>query len=191
MTLEELVERIRQIGIAANPESPLLNSKVLIELVLPRVLNKLVSDAARDEYQLNALRADHSLAIASGVVSCPMTIKEEYADSIVFTSAPTTSYKPTHFDFSNGSVLFDSFRVGEGKIYYRQADTGERAFSGTKTINAVTLPTLPTDSTGDIDVGTTLTLKDDLIEQIIIFTAALIKGEIPLAAIGLSNDKAS
>jgi hypothetical protein len=191
MTLEELVERIRQIGIAANPESPLLNSKVLIELVLPRVLNKLVSDAARDEYQLNALRADHSLAIASGVVSCPMTIKEEYADSIVFTSAPTTSYKPTHLDFSNGSTLFDSYRVGEGQIYYRQAATGAKAFTGTKTINAVTLPVLPALSSGDIDVGTTLNLKDDLIEQIITYTASLIKGEIPLQAIGLANNLTS
>jgi hypothetical protein len=185
MTLAELIEKIRQIGIAANPESPLLNGNVLIELVLPRVFNKVVSDAVRDEYQLNALRAEHTLSITSGVVSCPVTIKEEYADSITFTSAPTTSYKPTPFDFSNGSDLFDSYRVGEGNIYYRQAATGAKAFTGVKSINSITLPVLPTLSSD------TVALKDNLLEQVITFTASLIKGEIPLQAIGLDNDKAS
>jgi hypothetical protein len=186
MTLAELVEKIRQIGIAANPESPLLNSTVLIELILPRVLNKLVSDVVKDELQLNTLRASHTLSITSGVVSCPMTIKEEYSDSIVFTSAPTTSYKPTPLDFSNGHDLFDSYRVGEGNIYFRQAATGERAYTGVKVINAITLPTLPATDSDSVRLAS-LDLKDNLIEQVITYTVSLIKGEIPLAAIGLDN----
>jgi hypothetical protein len=181
MTLEQLVETIRQIGIAANPESPLLNSNVLIELVLPRVLNKLVSDAVKDEYQLNALRTSHTLSITSGVVSCPATIKEEYADSISFTSAPTTSYKPTELDFSNGSSLFDSFYVAKGNIYYREAGTSAQAFTGVRAVNAITLPVMPTLSSD------TVNLKANLLEQVIAFTASLIRGEIPLAAIGLDN----
>jgi hypothetical protein len=90
MTLDELIERIRQVA-GANVESPLLNTTMLIEIVLPRVMQKVAADAVRDDNQLNALRADHTLSIVSGVVSCPATIKEEYAESIVFLAAPATS----------------------------------------------------------------------------------------------------
>lgn len=180
MTLDELVERIRQVA-GVNLESPLLNTTMLIEIVLPRVMQKVTADAVRDENQLNALRADHTLSIVSGVVSCPATIKEEYADSIVFLSAPVTSYKTDALDFSNGSSLFDSFRVDSGNIHYRQAGLSAGIFSGTKTINAVTLPVLPTLSSD------TVNLKDNLLQEVIAVTASLIKGEIPLSVFGLEN----
>lgn len=183
MTLDNLVETIRQIAIAGNadPASPLLNTTVLIELILPRVLHKLVSDAVKDDNQLNALRANHTLSVASGVVSCPATIKEEYAESIVFTSAPTTSYQPTRFDYSNGSSLFDTFTLANGNIYFREAGASAETYTGVKAINAITLPTLPAASTD------TVTLKDVLLQQVIVYTASLIRGEIPLQSIGLDN----
>jgi hypothetical protein len=180
MTLDELIERIRQVA-GANVESPLLNTTMLIEIVLPRVMQKVAADAVRDDNQLNALRADHTLSIVSGVVSCPATIKEEYAESIVFLSAPATSYKTDAFDFSNGSSLFDAFRVDSGNIHFRQAGLSAGIFTGTKTINAITLPALPTLSTD------TVNLKDNLLQEVIAVTASLIKGEIPLAAFGLEN----
>lgn len=180
MTLETLIESIRQIA-GANQESPLLNTAMLTELVLPRVMQKVVADAVKDENQLNALRANHTLSIVSGVVSCPSTIKEEYAESIVFTSAPSTSFEPTQFDFSNGSSLFDTFTIDSGNIYFRQAATGQRAYTGVKTINAITLPTLPTLSSD------TVNLKENLLQEVIAITASLIRGETPLALFGLEN----
>ncbi len=181
MTLLELVTTIQQIAIAGNIESPLVNTTMLTELVLPRVIQKVVSDAARDENQLNALRADHTLSITSGVVSCPSTIKEEYAESRVFLSAPLTSYQPTAFDFSNGSSLFDTFRVDSGNIHYRQAGLSAGIFTGVKTVNAITLPTLPALSSD------TVNLKDNLLQEVIAVTVSLIKGEIPMAAFGFDN----
>lgn len=181
MTLAELAERIRQTAIAGNIESPLLNTTVLIEIVLPRVIQRVVSDAVKDENQLNALRANHTLSIVSGVVSCPSTIKEEYVESIVFTSAPSTSYSPDAFDFSNGSSLFDKFRVDSGSIHYREAGENAGSFSGTRQINAITLPVLPTLSSDEV------VLKDNLLQEVLTVAASLIKGEIPLASFGLEN----
>lgn len=182
MTLAELVETIRQIAITGAPqESPLMNTTVIAELILPRVLNKLVSDAVKDDNQLNALRANHTLSITSGVVSCPSTIKEEYAESMYFLSVPTASYEPTPFDYSNGSDLFDTFRVDTGNIHYRQAGLSAGIFTGVRAVNAITLPTLPAASTD------TVTLKENLLQQVITYTASIIKGEIPLAAIGLDH----
>ncbi len=180
MTLAELVETIRQIA-GANVESPLLNTTMLVELVLPRVIQKVVADAVRDENQLNAFRAAHTLSIVSGVVSCPATIKEEYAESVVFLSAPLTSYKSDALDFSNGSSLFDSFRIDSGSIYYREAGASAGVYTGVKTVNAITFPTLPATSSDSVS------LKDNLLQEVIAVTAALIKGEIPLAAFGLEN----
>lgn len=185
MTLDELVRTIRQIASVAAPDSPLLNSQVLIELVLPRVLHKVAQDAIKDDNQLNALRSDFTLSIVSGVVSCPSTLKEEHAESIVFTSAPTTSYEPTAFDYSNGSDLFDSFHIASGNIYYRQAGLSAATYTGTKTINAIALPSLPAASTDTVQV------KDNILQQVIATTVSLIKGEIPMAAFGLENGQAS
>ena len=181
MTLSEVIERIRQVA-GANQESPLLNTTMLTEIVLPRVIQKVVHDAVRDENQLNALRQDHTLSIVSGVVSCPSTIKEEYAESIVFLSAPTTSYQPTALDFSQGSSLFDTFRVDSLNIHYRQAGASAGVFTGVKTINAITYPDI--NSKGATDE---VPLKDNLLQQVIAVTASLIKGEIPLAAVGLDS----
>lgn len=176
MNLGELVETIRQLGGDAA-----LNTTVFIELALPRVLNKITADAVKDSNQLNALRSDHSLTFASGVVSCPATIKEEYADSMIFISAPTTSYQPSALDFSNGSDLFDTFRVDSGSIHYRQAGLSAGAFSGTKLTNVITLPVLPAASTDAV------VLKDNILQQVIATTAALVRGEIPLSAFGLDK----
>jgi hypothetical protein len=179
LTLADLVETIRQLG----GESA-LNTTVFIELALPRVLHKVAEDASRDENQLNALRSNHTLSVASGVVSCPGAIKEEHVESIVFLSAPTTSYSPSALDYSYGSDLFDTFRVDSGSIHYREAGEDAGTFTGVKTINAITLPSLPAASTDAVN------LKDNILQKVITTTASLIKGEIPLAAFGL-NDKVS
>jgi hypothetical protein len=181
MTLSELIERIRQIGIAANPESPLLNTTVLVELILPRVLNKVAAEVVRDEYQLNALRQDHVLSVSSGVVSCPSVIKEEYADSIVFPSSPLTSFQPTRTDYAQGSDLFDTFFVANQKIYFRQAGESVAGYTSAITVNAITLPVLPTLASDTVDI------KANILEQVITYTAALIRGELPLQSIGLDN----
>jgi hypothetical protein len=181
MTLAELEQTIKQIGIGANPESPLLNSDVLIELVLPRVLNKVVADVVRDEQQLNALRADHTLSVVSGQVSCPSNIKEEYADSITFPSSPLTSYRPTRTDYAQGSDLFDTFFLANQKIYFRQAGLSAATYTSAITLNAITLPTMP------VSAAATVSIKANILEQVITYTASLIRGEIPLQEIGLDN----
>lgn len=178
MTLLELANRIyltAQVGAA--PDNPLLNTKAIIEILLPKVFYKVVSEAVSDENELNGLRSSHTLSISSGVVSCPVTIKEEYSESIVFTSAPTTSYQPTEFDYAQGDSLFDTFYVGAGQIKFREAGASAVAFTGTKNITAVTLPTLPTLSSDTVNI------KEHLLQRIVTLGASVIKGEVPLASL--------
>lgn len=175
MTLLELAERIRILAQTSSTETALLNTTAIIEVVLPRVFHKIVSEAVSDENELNGLRSDFTLSIASGVVSCPVTIKEQYAESIVFTSAPTTSYQPTEYDYSQGDDLFDTFFIGSGQIKFREAGENSGAFTGTKTINSITLPVLPTLSSDPV------VLKEHLLQRVINLAASVVRGEIKLA----------
>ncbi len=190
MTLEELVIKIKAIasqnGVAAE-NSPLLDSDTLIELVLPRVIDVVTMDVCKDAQQLQALRANHTISFTSGVGTLPATIKEEFIESMYsYGSASntnagiTTSYKRDLIDYGlGGNTLVNTFSVQNGNIYYRAAGGTATAFTGDLVWNAVTLPTLPSAS------GMTVSLKANILEQVIALTVAIITGEVPLSKIGL------
>lgn len=186
MILSELIERIKQvaIGVAQSPLDPrLLDNEVLIELILPRVFSIIAQNVAKDPNNLNALRKDHTISFTLGVGTLPETIKEEYADSIVFTDSveEMASYVPQYPDYALAptSNFTPMFTVRNRQLYYQPANGSPGTFTGSRTINAVTLPSLPA------LVSDTVVLKDNLIEEVISFAAALITGKIPFSAIGL------
>lgn len=174
MILGELIEIIRQQSTGVSPENKLLRSEIIIELILPRVLHLLVDDIAKDDQDLQTLRQNHSLTFSSGEDDLPSNIKEEYSDSIYFVnnSGVPDSYVKTWYDFTaNGSPLVATFYVGNKKIYYREAGANAGIYNGSKTINAITFPTIPS------AIGDTVNIKDNLLQKLITETAKVIRGE--------------
>lgn len=179
MTLLELVERIKQTALEIG--GPVLDTDIIVEILLPRVLDVVASNAVKDEQGLNALRANHNVVFTAGVGALPTYVKEDYADSFAFVDNEGASYKKSYFDFAQSNSDFvDSFHVANSNIYFRQKSSIAGQYGGTLVINAVTTPSLPTLSSD------TVTLRSNLLEQVIASTAAIIKGEIPLAYIGLN-----
>jgi len=190
MLLEELVEAIKSIAIqngVAPEQSPLLDSTTLIELVLPRVLSVVATDVCKDEQQVQALRANHSIDFVDGVAELPTTIKEEFIESAYFygasastNSATLASYKRDFIDYGQGgSNIVPTFSTQNGNIYYRTAGAAASAYSGTLLMNAITLPSMPISSTAEV------ILKANILQQVITLTASIITGQVPLARIGL------
>lgn len=183
MTFEELITKIKmeaiQIGIDPT-SSPLLDSQTLIELILPRVVDLVVSNVVKDETQLHALRTNQPVIFASGFVALPAKVKEEYAETFYFVEDDSASYEPQWWDYShNPSNIVGSFHVGNGNIYYRPATGLPGTYNGALTLNAVTTPGLPTTSGGSV------VMNPYILEQLITTTVAIVRGDIPLAQIGL------
>lgn len=184
MILSELIERIKVVatGLSRSPLDPrLLDSEVLIEVILPRVFEIVAQNAAKDGDNLNALKKDHSITFASGVGTLPEAIKEEFTDSISFPTIYYVSYEPRYEDFvlDSASDLIGTFTIHNRQIYYRPAGAAFGAFNGSVTVNAVTLPTLPT------LISDTVVLKDSLLEEVISLASSVINGTTPLPAIGV------
>lgn len=187
MTFAETVEKIRQLAIQSGGEpavSPLLDSGVISELLLPRVVDYVTMDIVKSPYQLQALRQQHSLSFSAGLATLPVTIKEEYADSWAWVSKPNTSYKREWFDYSALTpIMFPFCTVRGGNVYFRDPGEDVVTHSGMENLTAVTFPSLPSSASGTVDI------KANILEQIITMCAAIVKGEIPLAAIGLDNSQ--
>jgi len=196
MTLTELVEAIKAIAIqngVAPEQSPLLDSTTLIELILPRALDVVAMDVCKDEQQAQALRANHTVVFTAGVGTLPSTIKEEFIESVYFYGAASTtnsatlaSYKRDFVDYGQGgSNIVPTFSTQNGNIYYRTAGSAANAFNGTLILNAITLPTLPSLASD------TVSLKANILQQVIAFTVSIITGQVPLARIGLDYSQLS
>ncbi len=191
MTREELVIKIQAMAIQAGANaqaSPLIDRTTLVELLLPRVIDVVTMDACKDQQQLQALRATHSIDITAGIGDFPTTIKKEFVETTyVFDSSIAglksgdfASYKRDLIDYGQGgSSVVASFSVQGDTIYYREAATGVADFTGAININAVTFPSLPASAGGTVDI------QDNLLEQIIAMSVGLITEQIPLGTIGL------
>lgn len=182
MNLGELITKIKMLATQIGVEpalSPLLDSDALIELLLPRVIDYVTMDVVKDEQQLNALRTDHTLTFASGFAALPSTVKEEYAESIFF-AKNGASYVQTWYEYRNDvSVMFDRFIILNGNIYYRAPGESVTGHSGSEIMNAVTYPSLPATE------STAVSIKANILEQIISVTVAVVTGKLPIAKIGL------
>ena len=186
MTLLELIKRIQfEANNLPNANPSLTEKSVLIEILLPRVMSVVASNATKDENQLAALRQDHVLTFASGVATLPESIKEEFAPTIYVVNATAgafsnASYKKQFIDYATGTNnVCAKFTVQNRQMLYRNGGQPSGTFAGNLTINAITLPTLPS------AISDTVVLKDNLLEQVITTTVAVITGQISLAAIGL------
>ena len=167
--------------------SPLLDSQVLVELVLPRVIDLVVSNIVKDESQLHALRTVQSVTFAAGFAVLPAKIKEEYAESIYMVDDVLVSYEHQWLDYSLGatnSLLTGRFHVSNGNIYYTPAAGTIGTFAGSRNVDAITTPSLPTTAAG------TVVMNPYVIEQVITTAIAVIRGEIPLAQIALDYSEA-
>lgn len=184
MTLQELISRIKIVATqnATQPvASPLLDSQVLIEIVLPRVFAVILQAFAKDSDKLASLETTHTVSITNGIGTLPANVPEEYASNMYITEAPTASYKANYFDYKTGVAYCPRFTVQNKKLYFRTEGQDDNDYTGNITLNAVTIPVLPT------LIGDTVEIKDNVLEQVIAFTAGLIRGEIPLVQFGLDN----
>lgn len=183
MTLAELVEKIRQeaIGIGIDPvSSPVLETTTLIELVLPRVIDLVVANVVKDRHQIQELRANSAQVFASGTSTLPSTIKEEYIEAAYIVEDDAASFEHQWWDYvNNGHDFFGSWYVSGATLYYRAGGQAPGVFNGTLNFNFITTPTLPSTA------GSAVNIKTHILEQLITTTVAILRGEIPLASIGL------
>lgn len=186
MILSEVIERIKfaALGAGDKPIDPrMLDSEVLIEIILPRCLQRITEEAAQDETRADALRADHIIALVAGVGTLPETISEKWAKSTVITSPDINgSYINDYQEYYlTRALACPTYTIKSKKLYYRAENTAANAYTGNVTINAVTIPTLPT------LISDTVTLKDYLLEQLITLAACVVNGSIPLSRLTLDD----
>jgi hypothetical protein len=183
VNLQELVEKIRQeaIGIGGDPvNSPLLDTTTLIELVLPRVIDLVVANMVKDDQQIQELRVDSLQVFASGTSSLPSNVKDEYLPAAYVKEDTTASLEPQWWDYvNNGHPFFGSWHVVGSALHYRAGGQAALTFTGNLTFNFITTPVLPSSASA------TVVIRPSIIEQIITAAVAVIRGEIPLASIGL------
>lgn len=185
MTLEEVIERIKQeaIHLGASPEQvkKLLDSELIVELILPKICQEVTKASVKDELKLNALRSDHSVDITAGAGPLPVDVEEDYAEHAYLTTQPMASYVRQPFDyFNNGHSVIPTFYIGDGNLYYRDGGASATAYTGRVTLNAVTTPTLPA------TLGTAWTVNASVLEDIIFMAANLVADRIPLSQFGMS-----
>lgn len=152
MKLYEVLERIRfeAANMSAGPIDPKFSdSGVLIEIILPRVLETVTQNAAKDPDNLNSLRRNHVLTFSNGAATLPTSVKEEFANSIYFLLDPSISYQPTYTDF------FLSERTGlTGSFTLTSNDTAPGILFRWET---------PTVSTTTFNTGTDVNYTTDII----------------------------
>lgn len=190
MTLKELIARIKiaatQTGVV-DEASPFLDSEMLIEVILPRALQIIVEEAMKDSFKINALHREFEILIFAGFGNLPAELDESFAYTFEITpqdgvSPRGASYIAQYEDYYNRSnSLVSTFYVGGGLIHFRPAGATVTDYSDGIVVNAVAVPKVP-----DL-LADTVVMDAELIEKLIAFTAAVIRGEIPLASVGLGN----
>lgn len=195
MTLGEALERIRTEAAALNSgqmSDSMQDPSILIEVILPRCFELVARDAAKDPRHLNSLRKNHTISFTSGVGTLPESVKEEWAESIVFNTINsasdyqpgiTTSYKKTFTDYalSSGNTYAACFTVIGRQIHYRAANTNPGNFTGNITVSAVTLPTVPA------SLATAIDIKDDLLEKVLTLASHVVANKVSLTSTDFTN----
>lgn len=156
------------------------NIEPLIEILLPRAIESVVSIVSVDDAGLNMLRRDHTVNFTSGVADIPNEgIKEAYADSMYVVGDENAVYYRVWRDFNatpdgnnvTSAAYAGRLHIKNDKIYYK---TTAGDASGSKTINCVTVPQLPATMDTDFDC------PDRLLDQIIAVTAGLVMQQVPV-----------
>lgn len=184
MTLNELIARIKVVAIDTASEEirpRLLDSQVMIEILLPRAMDILYEKTARNPEGLNALRKQFSVNFASGEAPLPATLKEEHIPTLTCVTDYNASYVPSWQEFAGRDDLhYPKFTVKDGKIHYRSRSGVLGGRIGNLTFAAILRPSLPALITDQVDI------RDPFLSELIMFTASIINGQVPLSTISLS-----
>lgn len=188
MTLNELIARIRVVALEtarAEIRPALLDTGVIAEVLLPAVSEFVSESLSRTPDGLVTLRDQITVTFVAGVGDVPEQLKTEYTDFITFKDDPAASYVPSWHEFQldpePGEVPMDysRFHINNSQIFYHRYDQVKYGFSGDLVLIAVLQPQLPAAG------GDTVAMNATLIQKIIVTTAAVINGQIPLTELGL------
>lgn len=181
MTLTELIERIKVVAYETGDliDERLASKEMLIEIILPKIMQEIGKKAVSKPASLASLKKNHTISLTAGVGTLPAGVYEKYAEAMIIKSgyfSQYASYYREYVDYLNDfESMFPRFTVEDGNIYYSGQDTGNI------TLSAITMPVLPATA------GATVDLDDFWLEQLIPFTAGVIRGEIPLTTLGMSQ----
>jgi hypothetical protein len=178
MTLDQLINRIKLV-VSQTTGGKTLDTEVPIEVLLPRVFDKVASDFAKDASTINYLRSNHTVVFTSGSGPVPSSVNPEFFETIVFATNFQYSYIRDYFDFlgekDDPSAVVNFFTVANGNIIL------DSTYSGSLTISCITVPDVPTAP------STTVVATDNFINQVISYTAAVLTGSINLKEVGLAQ----
>lgn len=185
MTLAEIIERIKMEAMemaGSTAPNPLLETEVLIELILPKVIHACVDACLKDEEKIACLRANYNIAFTAGVANLPTGTSSRYAQHTYFYSFPKASYRANFTDYlDNPSSYIDTFTVQAEVLYFRQANTAYTAYGSTTQVSMITIPQIPA------TISTAMSIDAVLLEEVIFLTACIITGAVPPAVIGIRN----
>jgi hypothetical protein len=181
MTLAEFVDYCITIAAQTGQEpltSPILDSQRVIEVLFPAVMREAVRRAMRDPHRRHRLVSSTNLTFNAGSSPLPAGAEEEFASTFdLVIAGDLWSYVPEFLDFSRSgedlTTAIFTLRGGNIQVFkFGGVPNGTvMAFVG------VLVPQVPTLATDPI------VASEDLLDDCLIITAAVLKGEIALPGV--------
>lgn len=178
MTLQELISRVVLEAAHYMPDhKQILDGEVIAELILPRCIDILVSDLAKNREETESLKSNTTLSMTSGVsTDFPETIRPEFVESIYITTDRTASYVPHYYDYTRSAtnlLMTGIFCYHNAQLHYAATGALLTAYSGSLIINSIVIPTLPA-------IASSFSARDRFVEKLITFAAKVISGQTAL-----------
>lgn len=174
------MNRAIRIANAAGQEthaSATIDNAFLAEDFFAIALRRAVLAVAANPSARAQLKRTYSLSVASGAVTLPDTVLDEYLnDSTAYLSTDANllaSFEPKYEDYLRAGDQYPQlayYTSRHGQLLFRDAGAAAGATTGTVTLVAVGLPDIPTTITDAI------TASSDVVENTVLILAELIRG---------------
>ncbi len=180
-SIGEILARARvittQMGGDANM-SPLIDNKSGLYALLRNSIRYVYRKYAGNQKFFDDINVRHPVTITTGAGTLPDEVIREFLHQAQFEDATHSliTYQPYSIDFNSGQnyAQLGYVNINGGIISYRAPAPVLATYSGSLFITVPSIPTLPDNSTDDID------LAEEALEDIIVTVAKAIRGEVEL-----------
>ena len=185
MTVSEFADYVIVVStqVANEPTaSPILDASMAVKVLLPAVLRETIRRRIKNGAQIQNLIKFHTVPLSRGAGDLPEGVSEEFADFMqVGTSGSDLglfSYIPQYFDFiREPAYILPRFTLRDNKIYATKSGASLTSI----VLYALTIPVFETE---EDEIEADEAFMDDCLT----LTASILRGEMPMAAIGISNE---
>jgi len=158
-------------------QSPVIDNGVVLEDLFPIALRSAIIQAAQKGITLGQVRRSHTLSVTSGVATLPDTVIDECLDTSTLSSTTDatitqlSSWQPQYLDFVRPVHSQLHYYTTQGADFlFREAGADYGDYTGTLSLNAVSMPATVGSLTADLGIST------DIAETTIEILAARLRG---------------